>query len=108
VPVPSLCISEDIFNVLFLSPRHVYPPMKPCSDGIYRQVQIGEDIKGEFVSYSPSMRAETKQGRHGARLEGDRERDRVANNTTIYFIHGGGFCLGTPNTRPVRPQWPLP
>jgi acetyl esterase/lipase len=69
--------------------------MKPRSDGIYRQVQIGEDIKGEFVSYSPSVRAEIKQGRHGARLEGDSERDHVANNATIYFIHGGGFCLGT-------------
>jgi acetyl esterase/lipase len=75
--------------------RHIYPPSKPPSDGVYRPVHINEFVKGEFVCYSPSMKAERRHGRRHVRVDGDRERDKVENNTTIAFFHGGGFCLGT-------------
>ncbi|ELR22501.1 alpha/beta hydrolase fold domain containing protein [Acanthamoeba castellanii str. Neff] len=61
-------------------------------------VRVNEFVKGEFVCYSPSMQAERRHGRRGVRLEADFERDKVENNTTIFFIHGGGFCMGEVTT----------
>jgi acetyl esterase/lipase len=73
-------------------------------DGVYRPVRVNEFVKGEFVCYSPSMQAERRHGRRGVRLEADCERDKVENNTTMFFIHGGGFCMGTATTITKTPR----
>lgn len=62
---------------------------------MYRLVHVDDWVRGEFVSYSPSMQAERGRRSGGtAATEADTERVRAEDNTTIMFIHGGGFCIG--------------
>jgi len=70
--------------------RHIYPITKKFpKSGIYHPVEIGDDIRGEFLCYSPEAKHDAKNQER--KKEGGQE--WAEGKMTIFFIHGGGFCM---------------
>lgn len=94
--------------------RNLYPiPPMPRASYV-RKVTLPCGLRGEFVCWVPKKEAREIRRRESeyeemkARHEkegGDlpEESPYFRNKPTIMFIHGGGFCIGTPA---IRSRWP--